>query len=78
MKTNLKKDLICLKCKNNHFHLIERTYDDIEIREGYLECNNCGQKYQIKRGILNTLTDFMVETIRKERNAHKSKNHLTE
>ncbi|MFC2159390.1 Trm112 family protein [Actinomycetota bacterium] len=56
MKKNLLELLICPTCQKNELKLksVEDT-NNIEIREGEIQCNQCSEKFQIKDGILNLL-----------------------
>ncbi len=56
MKKNLLKLLICPICRKDNLKLIKiRKSNNIEIREGEVQCKYCNEKFQISEGILNLL-----------------------
>jgi ubiquinone/menaquinone biosynthesis C-methylase UbiE/uncharacterized protein YbaR (Trm112 family) len=55
MQKKLLDDLVCPTCKNSSFQLFIDEENKIEIREGYIQCNDCQTKIKISKGILDTL-----------------------
>lgn len=66
MKLDLLKYLKCLKCGASDFNVEIAKETEMEIRDGSLTCNVCGEAYKIKNGIvdvLNNPSDSVIQEI---------------
>lgn len=61
MKKSAVKYFFCLKCRNSKFTVFGRQIRNI-ISTGKLLCNTCGNVYQIRKGMVYTISKFSPET----------------
>src|SRR3990167_3327132 len=53
MRKEILKLIICPQCKSKLS--LKTNYPEEQIKEGFLECNNCLKNYEIKNGVPNLL-----------------------
>lgn len=57
MQENFVNYLSCPTCGRNSFRVVIEEQNTTEIREGYVWCNACQNKFAISKGVLNFLTN---------------------
>ena len=57
MRGNFINYLICPICRGNLFRVVIEEQNTTEIREGYVWCNACQNKFTISKGVLNFLVN---------------------
>lgn len=57
MRESFVNYLICPICGGNSFRVVTEEQNTIEIREGYVWCNACQNKFTISKGVLNFLAN---------------------
>lgn len=66
MQKKILNFLKCPICENSSFKPVIEKENSIEIREGFLVCNNCQTKFKIKEGVLDLLINPSLTVIKQK------------
>jgi SAM-dependent methyltransferase/uncharacterized protein YbaR (Trm112 family) len=67
MRRKLLELIQCPNCRGEKFTILDAFENDVEIRQGHIQCSECQTIFEIKNGILDLLVE-PTHTILSERN----------